>query len=106
MSFSGDDQLLGGVETIVVDLAAAWAAEDITTIAELETFADWYPLADRDLDNPPYPDPGSGPATLRVSYSLSPAATIEVTISPGSATPASTFQRPITVFDDGTFAVD
>lgn len=103
MSWTGDNTEDGGSETVTVDLARAWEDGEITDIAEIDCAADWYPFADDDPGVEPNPNPGSGPAEIEVTYK---GTVIGKTISPGGATPATTHVAPITVWADGTFAID
>lgn len=92
MTHDGDDTSASGSEVVTIDLAAAWTAGDIETVADILCKADWYP-----------PSGGSGPATLDISYSLG--GSLSLTIDPGlTASPATTFVRAIRVMADGTIS--
>lgn len=92
MSWSTDDTS-AGPETVVVDLAAAWDAGEIGTVAEIMAMADWFPDAH-----------GSGPATLTVTYDPpGGSGTPQVlTIHPSQTTPATTSVLAIRILQDGT----
>lgn len=104
MSHTGDDQTLGGNETVAVDLALAWADGVITDTAVITCAADWYPGGDDDPATAPNPNPGTGPAYIEVTYKGN---SMGKSINPGSASPASTLVIPqITVSADGTFDIN
>lgn len=77
MTHSGDDQSPSGSETVVIDLAAAWAAGAIQDTADITCMADWYP-------------PGSyGPASLAVTYTGAGFTPISQVIQPGNFRPGA-----------------
>lgn len=87
MTHYGDDRSDGGVETIEVDLAAAFAAEAITDLASISVAADWYP-----------PSSGSGPATIRATYENGDQSwEQEYPIAPQVRTPAQTLQLVLSI---------
>jgi hypothetical protein len=71
MSWSGDDQSPSGSETVVIDLASAWAAGAISQSADVDCIADWFP------------EGSYGPASLNVTYSLPGFTPLAITIQPG-----------------------
>lgn len=104
MNHTGDDQTLGGNETVAVDLALAWADGVITDTAVITCAADWFPGGDDDTATAPNPNPGTGPAYIEVTYKGN---SMGKSINPGSASPASTLVIPqITVSADGTFDIN
>ncbi len=104
MSHTGDDQTLGGNETVAVYLDLAWSDGMITDTAVITCAADWFPGGDDDTATPPNPNPGTGPAYIEVTYKGN---TMGKSIDPGSASPASTPVIPqITVSADGTFDIN
>ena len=71
MTWSGDNTSPAGSETVVVDLAAAWAAGEITTSADVDCIADWYPTG------------SYGPASMSANYFLPGFTPLAITIQPG-----------------------
>jgi hypothetical protein len=83
------DNTSTGPETVEIDLAAAWDAGAIDTVAEITALADWYP-----------PAGGSGPATLTVTYDGG--TPVVKTLHPSQITPATTQALAIRILQDGT----
>lgn len=85
MAWTGDNTATGS-ESVIIDLASAWDAEEIDTFADIVAMADWYP-----------PAGGAGPATITVNYSVGDTETT-ATIYPGNtATPASTIAASLRI---------
>ena len=93
MTHSGDDTGPSGSETVVIDLATAWDDGAISTFADIECFADWYPGAG-----------GSGLATLDITYTIGALAETH-SISPGGLTPSSTPVKYLRILAAGTVEV-
>lgn len=94
MTWSGDDTGAAGSETVVIDLATAWADGLISSYADISLGADWYP-----------PRNGHGPATLEITYDLGagPVTLYSGVIYPGGeVTPATTPVKTIRILEDGT----
>ena len=107
MSFTGDDVEVGGYERVDINLGDAWAAGAIDGVANIYLAADWYPNADDDPETLPNPNPGSGPASVSVTYSLANGPVQEKTIFPGTGvTPAVTAVGDVVVSDNGTFVLN
>lgn len=93
MTWAGDNTSAGGPETVVIDLAAAWASGDISTFADVLAEADWFPSAG-----------GSGPASLTVTYDLpgAPGTPVNHILHPGQLAPATTDALSLRILADGS----
>jgi hypothetical protein len=90
-------------EVVWVDLRRAWEDGVITTRADLEVFADWNQTWDDDSVELPNPNPGSGLVLIQVIYK---GVEQRFESNAGTVSPANTFMCPVTVWDNGTFAID
>lgn len=90
MTWSGDNTAPSGQETVVIDLAAAWAAGKILQTANIRCMADWYPVG------------SYGPASFAASYSVPGFTPLAITIQPGNVRPgATTVVANLTIHADG-----
>ncbi len=120
MTFSGDDVGTEVRETVTIDLAAAYANEEIAGQATILMHADWFPTRPNP-DAPPEFDAGTGPAVVGILYEIGddqifdedhdipePGGFADVMPSATQgtgATPASTYVGMITIYDDGTYSI-
>lgn len=87
LEHSGDDQSEAGSETVTIDLAAAYEASDISTVAEISCAADWYP------------EEATGPASLLVRYTVAGVSReFSLVIAPGNARPSTTLQTVLRIY--------
>lgn len=95
MTFTGDETETG-TEVVTIDLAAAHAANAISTHADIVCAADWYPRAPAGQ--------GSGPAILSIRYKG--VLLEDRDILPGLLGPASTVVKTLRIHANGTIEDD
>jgi len=90
ISWSGDDTGPTGSETVTIDLSQAWADGVISSVAEIDCAADWFPSAG-----------GSGQASLAVDYTVGGYSETLV-ISPGGVSPSTSRVASLRIGADGS----